>query len=1004
MNFKLGLFVMLISAIFCSSFVFAGMDLNAISVGLNTYSSVVGDTVDINFIYINSGDVNATDFNVVCGVPAGPTFVIFSDSNHQSLVAGDSNYFEFEQLAQFAGSFDINCYLVSNAEPEDDNSNNSVLANTLTVYYDADLNVSSLAFEDLTPVYGGDVNIDFSITNQGSHVGYDSNDVNMYVWIIEDANNDNNFLLQSYTDQNFIKSNTVDYVVTWEDINIDGNITVYVVLEPSVEELDESNNSSESSATVGHVDLVADDISATNYLVSVGETIDINFIYSNIGTADATDFNISCGFDNGDPEPMSLIITPLGPYENISLGAGDTNYLVFSSMVMPGDAAGMEIDINCYLVSNVETDINTLNDSILDAENVVIYSAVDLEAYSLTFDNENALYGTDTNVLFTLSYENTGATNIADYNYYILYYIDGVLDANNEIDADLAFGSSDTNGYTWVFDGNVGEYDINVCLDYQSDDYNLQNNCVMETLTIYYRDLNVESLTFDDLTPIYGENVDFDLNITNNGNYDSNDVNVYVWVIDDTDNNYLLYSDLDTNFLLETTTTYTITWLDINMVGDINMYVELESSEADYNDLDNNSLFASVATVGYIDLNIATSMDTNVYVGDTFDVNATITNAGTAATDENYTVYLFVDGVEKDSNTLSTSLAADANIVVYLSWVPTASTSYDINVYVEYAGADYNTLNDYNTATLDVNTLTDVDLTPTDLTVNSTVLGTTSTVTVDINNISVDTNATEDYNVLFYVDDVLTDFELVDTNIDANGQTSIDFSWVPTTAGTYSLTFTVDYTIADANWDNNSYSESVTITAPASGSGGSHVYITNPETTTTVTVAEPVVLPLVDNHPALEILLQGESKRVTVNGEEHTVTVDEVTEAGATITIASTPITYILKTGQSVRVDFEKDGVYDLKVTLGSIDDLGAHLFLEQISDPVVAATTVSSQGTTAEQVTTDETATPDTTTSVDDWAGDLTPETTDYTYAWWVLGIIVVLGIIYAIYAYSKK
>ncbi len=440
------------------------------------------------------------------------------------------------------------------------------------------------------------------------------------------------------------------------------------------------------------------------------------------------------------------------------------------------------------------------------------------------------------------------------------------------------------------------------------------------------------------------------------------------------------------------------------MVGDINMYVELESSEADYNDLDNNSLFASVATVGYIDLNIATSMDTNVYVGDTFDVNATITNAGTAATDENYTVYLFVDGVEKDSNTLSTSLAADANIVVYLSWVPTASTSYDINVYVVYAGYDYNTANDSNLQTTDVNSLTDVDLAVTDLTVNSTVLGTTSTVTVDINNISVDTNATEDYNVLFYVDDVLTDFELVDTNIDANGQTSIDFSWVPTTAGTYSLTFTVDYTIADANWDNNSYSESVTITAPASGSGGSHVYITNPETTTTVTVAEPVVLPLVDNHPALEILLQGESKRVTVNGEEHTVTVDEVTEAGATITIASTPITYILKTGQSVRVDFEKDGVYDLKVTLGSIDDLGAHLFLEQISDPVVTATTVSSQGTTAEQVTTDETATPDTTTSVDDWAGDLTPETTDYTYAWWVLGIIVVLGIIYAIYAYSKK
>ncbi|MDD4983736.1 MAG: hypothetical protein PHH82_02775 [Candidatus ainarchaeum sp.] len=153
----------------------------------------------------------------------------------------------------------------------------------------------------------------------------------------------------------------------------------------------------------------------------------------------------------------------------------------------------------------------------------------------------------------------------------------------------------------------------------------------------------------------------------------------------------------------------------------------------------------------------------------------------------------------------------------------------------------------------------------------------------------------------------------------------------------------------------------------------------------------------------------GGSRTIKVKDEEHTVTVDEtnVEEQTARITIASTPMTYILKTGQSVKADFENDGVYDLKVTLGGVDASGAKLYLLQIAEPVAKAADTTKEPTGGTITTEDKTTTTtdDGSTTTDNTTGTTdTEETISSAWVWWVLGVIIVLVVVYLGYAMIKK
>jgi PGF-pre-PGF domain-containing protein len=131
---------------------------------------------------------------------------------------------------------------------------------------------------------------------------------------------------------------------------------------------------------------------------------------------------------------------------------------------------------------------------------------------------------------------------------------------------------------------------------------------------------------------------------------------------------------------------------------------------------------------------------------------------------------------------------------------------------------------------------TTVDLSPTDIVVTPTTAG-TSTITCDINNLSVDENATEDYNVLLYIEDSLIDFELVTSDLLVEDQNTFSFSHT-FTAGTYDINCVVDYNLTDMNSENDNYHESVTITSAvvvvnspgggSSGGSGASTEITKP--------------------------------------------------------------------------------------------------------------------------------------------------------------------------------
>jgi len=694
-------------------------DMNAISITFTPASVIYGDEdndVNLSFTFNNIGDVNADENFVltyyVADVNVGST-TISTDLN-----AGDQITWELAWTPDVVG-LDLNVSACVEY-PNDSNSDNDCVysEDDLNIYY-RDLNIEDFSIDDNAYF---DSNVDFNIlvTNNGT---YDSNNVDVYVWILEDANNDNNFLLETFTNQNYLaNAEATVHEFNWADINIRGEIDVYVDMS-----LSGDNWSSDSNRT----------------------------------------------FDQA---------------------------------------------------------INVL-------------SSIDLGVIGIEYGNDTPIWGEDTNVTITATYENSGVSR-TDEDYNILFYVNDHLERTYTNSDIILSDANTTQDYNWEFAGSIGDQNIMVCVDYNGD-VNPDNNCSEDILTIYYREVYAGQMSVSG-TLIYGETETITVTVGNSGNYDSNGVAVSLDINGlnaDGDAETITFTFDDQDLLANTSVDLNVQW-DINLVGVLDFNLIVVPVDADNNSITDYNYQSGFDTSYYVDLVSEISIDEDVNVGHYTDINCTVENLGTTDTDYNYTIYLYVDGEEYDSEIVSTvltipTIVEDLSYTSTFSWRPTQKTTHDFNCVVDYNGTDYNLAN--NSATSDLNVTqsdTNVDLGVASIELSKTTEG-TITVDCNIGNLSEDTNATSDFNVIFYKDDVYVDSEDVNEDLNFGDYTTVSFSWIAE-AGDYNLQCVVDYNVNDfngydANLDNNSYIEEVTITAidddddddtgGRGGSGGAPRYI-----------------------------------------------------------------------------------------------------------------------------------------------------------------------------------
>lgn len=119
------------------------------------------------------------------------------------------------------------------------------------------------------------------------------------------------------------------------------------------------------------------------------------------------------------------------------------------------------------------------------------YDPQDLNVTNIDFNLEPIIYGESVDINATIYNNSTGGST--DTNYFVEYYIGGVLDANYELGDVLASGASIVNTHIW--DSNVaGDVNVYVCVNYPIDT-NTQNDCNQTTLTVNSVDLNGISLS-----------------------------------------------------------------------------------------------------------------------------------------------------------------------------------------------------------------------------------------------------------------------------------------------------------------------------------------------------------------------------------------------------------------------------------------------------------------------------------------------------------------------------
>ncbi len=791
------------------------VDLNA-SLSSSSYVTK-GNVIEMNLTIANDGN-KATDSNYI--------IYFYTDNElEESCTINRNNVLAPNDGAVFGCEIDSSDISIGahtlkgvvNYQGVDNNSDNNSSETLITVQY-VDLNVSNMQISDDNVISGETFDMNFVLTNSG------------------DANTDQNYIVQFYLDSNEIEfcyqninsvlpnGNNIVYTcdnvdttgLTLGDHNLIGLVT-YLGYDVNSENNSNLLNILITEAPITYVDLNAYSLDSNVSSLLYGESLDINFGYQNVGNADANaDYNIVYYIDS--VEKANYLIS-----DNLLFNTIDYNSYVWASNILG--------DVNVYVcITYSETEYLELNNCVQETYHVYYrdISVINAEVIS------DVIYGQDLNISVDLN--NLGDFNSNDVNVYV-YVLDSQNSDNNLINpvSILDFDANDSWNITSSFSNfNLTLNDLNILVEVitTETDYNTENHSSIlfgNVAQIYYKDLNVYSVEFEDITPVYGSNVNLDLNIENNGNFDANDVTVLVYFIENsnTDNNFL-YSTIE-DFAFGETTTLTITWEDINILDVIDIYVELEVLN-DYNELDNNRLFSTAATVGYVDLNSYIEVP-DVNAGYTIDINCIVTNLGNLPADS-YTISYYLNGILQDSNTLTNLLATE-------SYAQTFSFSSNVKVDDQNLGcvvsfdSDFNNLNDSYFIDRNIGADSDVDLSIEAITFTG-ALNTLTEKIIDCNIGNVGSeNAELDYNVLFYVNNVLTDFNLISEDLNINNYNLISFSWTPKVNGTYTFKCLVDYNVNnylgfDQNLDNDYLTTNATInyvapTNNSSSSGGSNI-------------------------------------------------------------------------------------------------------------------------------------------------------------------------------------
>lgn len=140
---------------------------------------------------------------------------------------------------------------------------------------------------------------------------------------------------------------------------------------------------------------------------------------------------------------------------------------------------------------------------------------------------------------------------------------------------------------------------------------------------------------------------------------------------------------------------------------------------------------------------------------------------------------------------------------------------------------------------------------------------------------------------------------------------------------------------------------------------------------------------------------EGSSRTFSFDGQTtHTLKVDSIADNAATVTISSTPQTFVLNVGESRKVDVNQDGLDDIEVTLNGVDNGVADLSIKKIEEGAAAAA--------EEEKAAAEEAAEGVTTPTEEVAPEPVAQTGYGTMIAVIVVIVIIIGL--AVYYFMRK
>jgi len=520
---------------------------------------------------------------------------------------------------------------------------------------------------------------------------------------------------------------------------------------------------------------------------------------------------------NFDPNDVYNIHSPAIIVGNADLNNFSINGLQVSSdtfLTIVGDSNLYNFSIeDCVIDSNILLGIDEnvtlisalLQDNNIDA-NQMIYNLGHVQDLEVKDNNLNVNYFVYTEAPMTATFYNN-----------VIYedtngvYIDGVDDEDVEVEFNLAptlgtnlRGGHYLGGNYWINeDGNGHSQDLVQC------DPGTNGFCEEEL------DISSNEGIYADNYPLYDPYVDLgitsvELDSTNVGlinvtcNYESfghftatEDYNIALYVDEE-----LIDSEVENeNLEPEDFDSKEFSWTAD--AGDHNVECRITYDGEDGNSL--NDSMISEETIGGVDLSVTDISVNSLNVGP-IAVRCRVDNVGIATARRDLNVILTADGNYIDHELVSADIPEEEGINVTLDWDANAGF-YDLECMVDYQGSDENSDNNSRTEEFIIG---EADLTVTDISLNTTIAGAIA-VRCSLENLNL-ANATDDFNVMLFVDENIEDFENITSGLDGEETMNVTLNWTATT-GDHNLECIVNYEGIDANADNNSRTETFTITS-----------------------------------------------------------------------------------------------------------------------------------------------------------------------------------------------